>query len=679
MTTNSSSSLFLKKRSSSLVCLLAFAWTLWRGQDINWDLQNYHYYDAFALLHWRWNADVGPGGPQSFLNPLPYLVPYAVWRLLPPLAGSMVITATQLMPLLLAWTIAWRGFGCFGNKPGRGWAAAAAAVAAGTGAAVLLELGTSFCDLVLAAPALLAVLLLLPLPHGAAPPAWRLALAGASAGAAVGLKPINLFLLPALAAGVAASRPQPASLAGRIRLLAIAGLGALAGILVFGGWWSFLLWRDYGSPLFPFVNTVFHAPSAAAVDFTATRYRWRGAAHALMLPFALARGTAATCEVPLRDVRFAVALPLAAWALLPGFWRPSSAIRILAAWLVAGTAFWMLLCPTQRFAVSLEMLAAVFIVLVAADAAPARFRAAAAVAVAAVLALTTRTADFFHRPWSQAFVAQVPEDVPAGATYAMLDKPLAYWVAVPPRPAHAFTLNPELLTTGGTLQRRLDRIIQGAPDRLVTVAFDTVTDAMTRAEMSIHGIVQAPPCARTQSPIGLTTVFCRGAVVGPRQDAAADLAAGTPVRFDSQGIGLIYEIAGWGVTEPDGTGADSATARLAFRPVPDPSEAPPGGGPVPVVVSLKIAGVAGAPPQTVRAEAGGGATSVWKLDRPGQIEVHLCAGPQRGQGGVLEVHFDSDDTRSLREPGVSPEPRHLAFKIFAMSWRPAARGACVGA
>ena len=189
---------------AAAACVL-FGWTLWRGQDVNWDWQNYHLYDAFALLHGRLQRDVAPAGSQSYLNPLPYLLPYEAQRWLPPLAAGLVVTSTQLVPVMLAWAIAWRAWGA---RSGRGLVAGTAALGACTGAAMLTEIGTSFSDVVLAAPALLGLFLLLPV---AGQHRWpRFFAAGMAAGIAVGLKPTSLFLLPAMAAAALAAAPRRA-------------------------------------------------------------------------------------------------------------------------------------------------------------------------------------------------------------------------------------------------------------------------------------------------------------------------------------------------------------------------------------------------------------------------------------------------------------------------------------
>jgi hypothetical protein len=47
------------------------------GQDDNWDLRNYHWYNPYALLNGRLPVDMAPGNWQSYFNPL-IDVPYYV-------------------------------------------------------------------------------------------------------------------------------------------------------------------------------------------------------------------------------------------------------------------------------------------------------------------------------------------------------------------------------------------------------------------------------------------------------------------------------------------------------------------------------------------------------------------------------------------------------------------------
>ncbi|MDB9418606.1 hypothetical protein PN487_18805, partial [Microcystis aeruginosa CS-556/03] len=40
------------------------------GQDVSWDLRNYHFYNPYMLLTGRFKYDVLPAQIQTFFNPL---------------------------------------------------------------------------------------------------------------------------------------------------------------------------------------------------------------------------------------------------------------------------------------------------------------------------------------------------------------------------------------------------------------------------------------------------------------------------------------------------------------------------------------------------------------------------------------------------------------------------------
>ena len=52
-----------------VVPLLSGLTSLWFGQDITWDLRNYHYYNPYAFLHDRMGYDIAPAQLQSFFSP----------------------------------------------------------------------------------------------------------------------------------------------------------------------------------------------------------------------------------------------------------------------------------------------------------------------------------------------------------------------------------------------------------------------------------------------------------------------------------------------------------------------------------------------------------------------------------------------------------------------------------
>src|SRR5437763_8628840 len=53
-----------------LATILSIIRSLQLGQDANWDLRNYHFYNAFALFHHRLGVDLAPAMSQSYFNPI---------------------------------------------------------------------------------------------------------------------------------------------------------------------------------------------------------------------------------------------------------------------------------------------------------------------------------------------------------------------------------------------------------------------------------------------------------------------------------------------------------------------------------------------------------------------------------------------------------------------------------
>jgi len=53
-----------------IVPIIFGLYSLGQGADSNWDLRNYHLYNAYAFLHGRLAVDLAPAGMQSYFNPL---------------------------------------------------------------------------------------------------------------------------------------------------------------------------------------------------------------------------------------------------------------------------------------------------------------------------------------------------------------------------------------------------------------------------------------------------------------------------------------------------------------------------------------------------------------------------------------------------------------------------------
>ena len=417
-----------------LCIVLAGAASILLRQDSNWDLMNYHLYNAWAFVRGRHGLDWAPAQLQSFHSPFLDLPFYALVAAdVPPRAIAFLLA----VPTGIAWY-------CFARiaailfahlpEPTR-TAAVVAAVAIGVTAPMAVSLiGTTMNDWYVAALVLAALWLVL---RDGDPPAARtrtLALAGLLVGAGAGLKLTGaVYGVGLLAALFAASGAWQA----RLRAAAVAGAAMAAAFAATAGPWMWLMWSRYANPLFPYFNDVFRSPWADPVSFAATRFGPKSAAEWLAFPFLLlVKVEGYVSEPAFRDARPALLYALALAALLAVLLRrpqasaPADAARawrFVAAFFVASFAAWAVLYRIWRYLVPLELLAGALIAGLIVRLVPAR-RVVAALAVAFVaVAATAQFPTWWRQRFDAHFLSVTMPPVKPGALVLLVNpEPMSY-------------------------------------------------------------------------------------------------------------------------------------------------------------------------------------------------------------------------------------------------------------
>lgn len=339
-----------------------------KGRNVNWDLRNYHLYNPFALLNGRFPLDLMPAGLQTNFNPLLDL-PYYVLAAGPLAAAPRLMAAAAGLPfglLLFATLSLARWVLPAPDAAGRllPWIAAAIG---GTAAVTVAEIGTTFNDIPCAA--LLVGALAVGGPGCTARPVtWRLACAGAMAGAAVALKLTSAVIAPGVLVGLLVATP---GWRGRGRVLVVFGATASLTALVLAGPWALLLHQRYASPTFPLMNHLFRSPWYPPEDIIDPNFLPRSTLQAWFYPFWwIGRNAGLVTEGPFRDARLALAmlaLPVLAVGLLRA--EPARRRRVSALLLAAAIGYlgWLRSFSILRYAVTLEAFAAVIIVVAVQD------------------------------------------------------------------------------------------------------------------------------------------------------------------------------------------------------------------------------------------------------------------------------------------------------------------------
>jgi len=399
---------------------------LWLGQDISWDLRNYHYYNPFAFLNGRMGHDVAVAHVATYYNPLIYIPFYWAVTWLPPKAVGFILGFLSGLNVFPIYGITRRVV-----DPGRAgntaWLCLALTLVAMLGAINLAEIGTSYGDNILSLPVLAALWLIVRFNQRlcASPGAgWPIAaVAGLLAGAAFGLKqPFAVYCVGLCLAFFGLNAP----FLRRLVLAFIFGLGVLAGTTLTSGFWLLEMWQRFQNPLFPYFNEYFQSPWGAIGSYRDERYIPRHLPMWLLFPFWFNFDPHQVSEIAFRDLRFPLlyilllALPVCAVIRRRGKNEASEAppgdpdaramTRLFVIFMLVSFVLWMKLFAVYRYAVVCEFLAplTIFLVLGSILRNPQR-QLRAALAAMIILLVTTAPGHWGRRPWtSDYFDANLP-------------------------------------------------------------------------------------------------------------------------------------------------------------------------------------------------------------------------------------------------------------------------------
>ena len=402
---------------------------IYLGQDANWDLRNYHFYNPYAFLHGRLGFDIAPAQTPTYYNPLLHVPFYYLVSYLPPRAVGFVLGALQGLNLPILYRVARPLTGV--AEPCRATVIALAIALLGSvGAANISEIGTVFGDNIISLGVLGALgLLLSQRRHLGGSVGRAVTIAGGVgllAGLAVGLKqPTAVY---GVGLGLAMLALQ-LSWSRRLLLVCAFGGGGLIGLASTGGYWLYQMWSHYGNPLFPYFNSVFHSPMASLADYRDVRFLPQGWREWLFFPWVFALDPTQTAEGGFRDLRIPLLYGLLLMLLLQRVlgWRAArpaagatrlavidvEAARVLLVFGLVSYFAWLKLFAIYRYLLPIELLAPLGIWLTIAclwrDATKALYTAALC---AALLLATLAPMNWGRVDWSDNYFGVVPPTLP---------------------------------------------------------------------------------------------------------------------------------------------------------------------------------------------------------------------------------------------------------------------------
>jgi hypothetical protein len=240
--------------------LLCAGWSLYLGKDLNFDALNYHYFIVKAFWEGKTFSSLFPASIQSYLNPVPFMPFYFFashdWgdRATAAILGGVHGVNVFLVYLLAKEFIASK---LLLNL---------SVLLSVLNTVFLSLIGSSFSEPVLSLIILLSLILIV-----------RRNFVGVGfflGGLVVGFKITNIvFILPTLIF-ISAERGFYFKAAALL----------IAGYVIGGGWWNWLLYNEFGNPVFPFLNGIFKSEFFVPSNIAFDRFHFDGVLEAISFP-----------------------------------------------------------------------------------------------------------------------------------------------------------------------------------------------------------------------------------------------------------------------------------------------------------------------------------------------------------------------------------------------------------
>jgi hypothetical protein len=445
------------------------------GQDANWDLANYHFYDVYQFLGGRLSQDIDAAGVQTYMNPL-FDLPFFIgvfWLRLPPIVVGALLGAFHGLSLFFVHKIMLALLAGSRRVVAHSFGALAAIISA-FGSGFFSEIGGTMGDVTLSVFVLAAVWLLVARAGRDGAPAWRpVAWAGLLIGLALGKLVSGIYVLGLGLAVVVVGR----SITGRLVRGVVFGTCVIAGAAISMGYWSWIMSVHYGHPAFPYLLNVIREPTKPA----ARAYLPRDKAQSTFYPFYFAapRPTAfMVSEVKFSDGRLAAAYCATVLAILVAGARAvtrRAALRtaedgrflMLVVCGVSSFLVWQAYLSIYRYAIPIEIISSTIVLGALLYVFRSPLRAMLVVApICVYLVATSHVMDWGRTDWQPSFfgMEDIKLDQYEGATIFLWEMPNAYLVPYFPKSATFVRLksNWNRFRSAPVLKSRIDWAVQGA-------------------------------------------------------------------------------------------------------------------------------------------------------------------------------------------------------------------------
>lgn len=433
------------------------------GQDNNWDLRNYHYYNPYAFFNGRLSFDFASAQLQTFLNPVLDFPFYFLVTQFSPKTVGFVMGAIQGFNFFLLFCICYYLFQ-YKSPPTRLLFTFVSATAGVYAPIMIGELGNTTNDVVTSLFVLGALLIVV---HRTVQNEnlntstfnYVLAMGGLLIGLGIGLKlTLAIFGIGFLIAQLTLQK----NWLQRIKSTAAVTLGLAAGIFISAGFWMYRLWNLYGNPLFPFYNGIFKSPYMKLENFSDSRYLPEGLFDHIVFPFYFLFSNHYTDpQHYYRDARFAiiyVLIIIIAFIFLLKWSRANSKTKrvkmknvvipihqFLIIFFISSFIIWQLKFSILRYTNALELLGpAVIIILLSYIIKSEYYRILTYSLLLVVVVVEMRAIQIDRLPWGSTFFqVQIPgyADPDNSVVLITQNRPWGYLIPAFPKSTRFVSMN----------------------------------------------------------------------------------------------------------------------------------------------------------------------------------------------------------------------------------------------
>jgi hypothetical protein len=359
-----------------LFLLVSGCVSLLLGQDANWDLKNYHIYNAWSFLNERHSVDVAAAGIQTYFSPyldLPYY--YLSIELFPenPKTVAFIFGFPYGILLICVFYIYKIGLG---EMQFNGWLKYVLLIVYGligvSGVSAISQVAATFNEMYVAMLVMIALALSVKVVSSGnieiKESNWILIIIGFFAGLACGLKLTSCVYVVSI---ILSFMIMDLDVKNKMKIGAFLTIGVSGAFLLSYMPWGGVLYEKYGNPFFPMFNAIFKSEWSDLTSGFDSRFLPKNIQQYIYYPLVWANKSEMTVMEPIfEDWRFAIAF----YALLVQivffqvkrnfissssfvYWRKNSPITyFVLSFFVISYALWVVLFSILRYAIPTEVM-----------------------------------------------------------------------------------------------------------------------------------------------------------------------------------------------------------------------------------------------------------------------------------------------------------------------------------